>query len=350
MKRIRYFAIAVVGLLIVFLVTGCDWSNPTRQDTLSGTADQNDKRIEGREVETSDSSREANTTEWPDIAIPAFLENRLDYGTYEHPVRLLDTDNNGFIEFTDQGTLDIPEASVLSILTHRNGELFPELYDPDNEPIKKMFSCLEGASVSVIPDAQNIQSEQDTMVEAILLLSNGKYALLHFRSYSDDYIRVEVVQESGLVEGSQFGGVVYGGFSEALHQALREIMGIKEGSLDIIRKATSIRYLTIDSRGYQKSDAKEKEWLTLSPEKITKLADILGKAVVERNYAYGCSYNSILIEADGVIYRGAYTTDSCGMIIIEDKTYKIPDELAGQYESIFVEEVFTDGWEDWLKK
>ena len=340
-------AVGVTVLFLCFFVTRDSNNNVTIDDTRN-----NNRSVALAQPDmVAGSSLSVNGDDELDFSIPAFLENRFDYGTYEQPMRLADPGNYGFIELTERNTLDIPEFSVMCVLTHRDGEMYSELYPQDNDQIKRMFGFLENTEFSRVEDERGHDPEMDTMVEAVLLLSNGKYALLHIRSYMDDYIQIEVAQETRLVDDAQFGGVLYGGYSAELHKSLRTIMGIKECSKDIIKDADSIRYMTVDSRGYQRSDAKEIKWLSLSSDKISRLAELVSDATLEHNYAYGCSYNSIIIEAGGVEYRGAYTTDSCGMIIIEDKTYLVPAELNDKYtKSIFVEEVFTEGWEDWLKR
>ena len=137
------------------------------------TQDQQDPQ--GKTVETGPDTL-------PTASAPDFIENRFDYGTYEQPTRLADPGNYGFIELTERDTLDIPESSVMCVLTHRDGEMYSELYSQDNDQIKRMFGFLENTEFSCVESKQGFDPEMDTMVEAVLLLSNGKYALLHIRT------------------------------------------------------------------------------------------------------------------------------------------------------------------------
>ena len=351
--RTKAICIAGASFLTVGLVIGLTACN------LNNTGDV---QTQNEDVQTSDvpatatpDAPEDSTESQPDQTeasyynplekydLPRFMAGAFEMGTYENPTRIANPGSYSIIEYTEDNKLDIPECSVLCVLYHRIGGSVYELYEQDDDQIEAIFGLIKSLEWTKLSDAETRgpqDPQQDTSVSASIMLANSDYALIDMSSFEDDYIEMLVTQESAPNDT-----VCYGTFSPELREILRKIMDMKEGSLDIIRNADSVKYLPMNGT------AKKGEWLTLDPDKIMKLAEITSSAEEASGFDGGCSFNEVLIEADGAEYRGAYTTDGCGYIVIEDKVFKIPDELNDKYQkSIFITEVFTDGWESWLKQ
>ena len=69
----------------------------------------------------------------------------------------------------------------------------------------------------------------------------------------------------------------------------------------------------------------------------------LDAATREKNYSSSCPFDlKLIIETKGKKYKAYYSTDSCGVLIIEDKTYKIDKN-----SRVIMKKIFSDiEWHD----
>ncbi len=254
------------------------------------------------------------------VGLPDFVTGTVCFGSYEKPVRLPNENNYSSITLSGTGKLDIPESSVISAVQHRWGDEY-RLCEQKTELFKRLFGVLADTDVSETEGRLPGNRYVDVEIRFLLLTARGEYACVGFYSFEDDYVEIAVGRES-----DPNNTVCYCATSAELHAILRECIGLKSGSAELITGAESIAYTTKDGGTAY-----------VSAENAERLAALLADAKTVHNYYSGCSFGDVTVTTGGQQYKAFFANDGCPIFIIEDKTFHLQSEQEHVLVSIFPE-------------
>lgn len=254
---------------------------------------------------------------------PDFLTGYFDLGVYKKPIRIANSvDNYSNIKCSNENRLELPEAVILSVVFDKWGDGI-KLWKQDDEKLKIFIQLLQGV---LITSQENIRGmdmdyEQDAEVSFVILKGNGNFALLTLRSFKDDYIEILVEQEDCPKKG------IYATYSKDIRNKLREICEVEIIAKEMLLNADNIKYLS-----------KNKEWVELSEEKLRDFNRLISKSSDVKNYSTGCPFDlKILVEVGENEYSVKASTDSCGILIVGDKTYQLQKDDRDEMRNIFTQ-------------
>ncbi len=325
--------LAVVGVTALCIILG---DMIVRSDWAKGVPEATQDDREGFAEKTEETKQPEQTP--GQIINEPYEKGTLQYetlGTYRNPVHIRSGEGGTAITFDEEKRLKLPECDVESVQFCRCGDI-RRLADPDEDMVTELVETIQsvkfkaeeiwngdGLLTGVIRGIAN--GQRDAEVGMTLRLNDGKKVYLSIQSYLDDYVEVIAGEDS---ENTGLKEVCYSAFSERLHAYLRNLLGVKTGSIDLLRGATNVVYRNSKAG-----------WSSLTSDKIDKLIGMLNASEVGQNYSTGCPFNAFFIYNGGIKYKGYYTTDSCGYIVLEDRTYKVPKDMKRQ-----LTEVFDEAW------
>ena len=92
-------------------------------------------------------------------------------------------------------------------------------------------------------------------------------------------------------------------------------------------EAEAVQYLASDGR-----------WIALSQEQLTEWMALGDEMERISNASTGCPFDlKLQVKADGKQYQVSASTDSCGVLIIEDQTYQLAEDKRGVLRALFPE-------------
>ena len=295
-----------MSLFIICLVNACSlYSSQKFEETNISSSNKN--RKDSCEIEdfSSISQYENEIT----ANIPEFLTGYLDFGTYEPPVRIPNsTGSYNTLEISSDNKLEFPESIILAIIYDKSGT-DSKLWTKNDSKIKEIIGLLQNIVVNRKADIRGISTdyEQDTEVSFVILKGNGKYALLTFRSFKDNYVEILIQQEDAASED------IYYTNSVEIHNMLREICKVETITKEVILNANNIEYFSENEIRVE-----------LSEEEIQEFKQLINRAKVIQNYSYACPFDlTVIIEADEKTYSLKVSTDSCGILVIGDTSYQL---------------------------
>ncbi len=309
-RRKQLFALS---LSFVFVLSGCMSGKPRFDQSESSS-----QHTERSKIDISGSESKGN---YDYSLLPDFLYGYFDYGVYETPIRIPNSEHYDEIRISEANKIVIPELSVLTVCMHKWGEPVC-LMKKDDTKITQIFNYLKKETAKVVDDTflsdKRKESEQDGEIIFVVLKADSKYATLLLSSYKDHSIIVSINQE----DRNELQVAVN---SEIIHQYIRELCEVKEGNLKVLSSAEKIVY--INNSG---------NTISLSLEQINKVKALANNMKTENNYSYGCPFDlKMIIEANGNKYKAYYSTDSCGVLIIEDKTFKLDENSRKIMKTVF---------------
>ena len=282
-KSILYF------MLCCLLLTGC--SNSHGNDIVNQPTENivDDVNIEG-------------------FALPEWIGNYFEIGTYQERIRLSNSQNYSFIQVTDK--IQIPESRLLSILfnTPLNSYF---LYEDSKENIVSFVNALKELNI----ERQNEQSYNDLVKKQ---KDNRLYETEIFLSDAEsNYIRISILTyKNGLhfIQVYQGDEVIYASAtSNAFLDLLNNATKTKQFDTTLTESIVKIEYLDED------------KWVESSSEYLELFKESLSKAEGIPNYSAGCPFELKLraTTENGVQYNIKYSTDDCGVLIIEDSSFNV---------------------------
>lgn len=104
-------------------------------------------------------------------------------------------------------------------------------------------------------------------------------------------------------------------------------MGTSHGDIEVLNNAAKVEYLS--SSG---------EWKLLNTAETEEFKTIVNGAKKDINYSSGCPFDlQMRITKETGIFDSFYSTDSCGVFIIEDSTYILSQDKRDLMYKLFEE-------------
>ena len=303
--RNNIYRIAIC-FFIIYLLNACSLNSSKKfEETNISLSDSHSKGC--CEIkETTSISQDVNEVM---ANIPEFLTGYLDFGIYKPPVKISNTTcNYNSFEISSENKLEFPESIILAIIYDKSGT-DSNLWTKNDEKIKKIIELLQKIVINRKDNARVIDAdyEQDTEVSFVILKNNGKYALLKFRGFKDNYVEILIQQEDAASED------IYYTNSVEIHNMLREICEVETITKEVILNANNIEYFSENEIRVE-----------LSEEEIQEFKQLINRAKVIQNYSYACPFDlTVIIEADEKTYSLKVSTDSCGILVIGDTSYQL---------------------------
>lgn len=309
-RRKQIFALS---LSFVFVLSGCMSGKPRFDQSESSS-----QHTERSNIDISGSESKGN---YDYSLLPDFLYGYFDYGVYETPIRIPNSEHYDEIRISEANKIVIPELSVLTVCMHKWGES-PCLMKQDDAKITQIFDCLKKEDATVANDTflsdKRKESEQDGEITFVVLKADSKYATLSLDSYKDHSIFVSINQE----DKNELQVVVN---SEIIHKCIRELCEVKEGDIKLLLSAEKIEYKNISG-----------DTICLSQQQINEMKALAENLSIEKNYSSGCPFDlKMVFESNGNKFNAYYSTDSCGILIIEDKTFKLDENSRKIMKNMF---------------
>ncbi len=286
-------------------------------------------------AQNGETEDESETYNW---GVANQAETKRDYkGTYETPIHYAGTGDYSTVCVNDQNRLGIPECDITAVRSYRYDSTV-RLLDPNEEAFFEILRSMQDFDAEehevmlfedeVLDFGRAPTDGQDASVGFELTLTDGTKLGVTAVSFSDDYVEVHAVRtdcdRTTAPDGTVDKEVWYSGTSAELHSKLRELLGVKNGSREVLQGAESVLYYTEDCT-----------WEQLSAEKIARLAELVGNAETATENLGGDIFIAVEINKGGEWYEMCISGQSGKCIYIEDKVYTLNALDALELLSIF---------------
>ena len=243
-----------------------------------------------------------------DVELPDWIGNYFTLGTYNERIRLANTSNYSNIQL--ENNIIIPESTLLSILFNTPlKETF--LYKDSKENIICFINELENLTI-IKEDEQSynnkfIKSNKLRLIETNIFLINAEsnYIGINILTDKENHHLITIHQDNNILYASST--------SERFSQLILNMTDTKSFNISDINNITKIEYLN------------DQKWLSCTTDYVNMFKAGLFDGKPIGNFTTGCPFELILKATlnDGRQYNMKYSTDTCGILIIEDSTFEI---------------------------
>lgn len=246
---------------------------------------------------------------------PEWLGNLLEFGTYKEKIQV--GNNSDILEVSDK--IKIPKSNLISILLETPINDI-HLYEDSISDLKEFINIIQQLDVTLISEETAVSNILSTSLisQTNIILSNSNYTAIDIRSYNDGTHIFAVKQnDSNLYCQSE---------SSQLSNLIRQITDLKTLSYEDIQSIIKLDLYTSND-GHIEFNEKE----------LNTFINGIQNSNQIQNLSTGCPFNNKIKATlqNGTVLNMKYSSDGCGILIVEDTTYELSEKYENKFNDIF---------------
>lgn len=270
----------------------------------------NEQSIDSEDTSLNKSSiQNENVSE---TLLPEWIGNFFEKGTYSEKIRLANNNNNSLVQIYDN--IQIPESRLLSILFNTPMKSY-YLYEDTKQNIITVVDRLKELKLDVLSGKEYeevVKTERaNKLFETELFLCDSE----------SNYIRISVISDKNalhLIQVYQGEERIYAmGKSFDLLETLYAATGTQKFDKSMVKEIQDIHVFSNNN------------WNESSVEYKNIVLKALAESVPISNFSAGCPFDLRLQATmkNGDRYQIKFSTDDCGVMVIEDKSFEVTEEF-----------------------